>query len=101
MSRFVRTLNRVVSIGTIVKILDNIVEIVAVLRFGGEEGRVVVVDGLDVGITFGVVQGVAFLLRDETTEIILSAGAFGACRLASVAPGHVGISGSRQYWRSG
>ena len=101
MSRFVRTLNRVVSIGTIVKILDNIVEIVAVLRFGGEEGRVVVVDGLDVGITFGVVRGVAFLLRDETTEIILSVGAFGACRLVSITLGHVGMSGSRQYWRSG
>ena len=97
--RFVRTLHRVVSIGRSVEILDDSVEIVAILRCDGEEGRVG--GGLDVGIACGVVRGVAFSLRDETTEIDLSVGAFGACRRACIAPGHVGTPGSRSYWRSG
>ena len=52
--------------------LNNIVKIVAILRFDGEGGRAVVSNRLNIGTTFGIVGGVAFLLSDETTEIKLS-----------------------------
>ena len=98
MRRFVRALNCVVSIGRIVKILGNIVKIITILRFDGEEGRVVVVDGLDVGIAFDVVRGVAFLLRNETTEIKPSVGVFGAYRrYMSGRRGAAYVGGRGQY----